>query len=165
MLPKNPSSGRKRPTARYKPPMAVAIARTRRAKRLGLIAQDAVPSHTPAGRKRYDAAWKAKNPHYQPLYNAKRRQRCADARALKTAPVNSREFIAAALRHVDCPKDESEKWQFVFLKMLERGIPPVEPSPLVKSFGDDFSVVPSRPRRRRIADQATPQQEWVFIAE
>ena len=167
MLPKNPSSGRKRPIARYKPPMAVAIARTKRAKRLGLIAPDAVPSHMPAGRKRYDDAWEAKNPNYWPMYNARRRQRRANAKALKTAAVNSAAFYRACMSLPDFPRDPKDQLLFVWLAGIKRG-PVTEPSPpwqqprdVSGEFGPSISVVPSRPRRRRIAAKLP---EFDFVA-
>jgi hypothetical protein len=167
-LAKNHPSGRKkRPTPRYKSPRAAAIARTRRAKRLGLIAADCTPSRMPTVRRAYTKSWRERHPTYEVMYNLWRRQRRRDARALRSAPINSPEFIAAALRHVDCPKDPKDQNFFVFMKMLERGVPPVEPSPPYRQPPDrsgefelNSSVTPSRPRRRR----APNPPQFIFAA-
>jgi hypothetical protein len=111
-----------RPKARYKSQDRIAAAKTRVLKKRGLIGARVMPSHTRIGRRASDERYAAKHPDI----NLKKRQARANARALKTAPVNSPAWFRAVLQDPRCPKDDAGQAAFVtrlaFVRLaLDRG--------------------------------------------
>jgi hypothetical protein len=173
MLPENPPPRRKkRPTPRYKTAAGIANARTRRAKRLGLIAAGCMPSHTPAVHRAYMRSWREKHPNYGLLYNARRRQDRANARALREAPTNSPEFFRAVLAL--CPKDMNLA-EFAVRTMMERPAPETQAERDARLMAVEAKADAARERaqdrqnarrrqQRAAAKLTAVPQEWVFVA-